>query len=52
MSEEERKNYFLTSGKVAILIDGGFFLKRLNRFCKPAERNNIDYIEKMFLGNE
>ena len=47
MPEEERRNYYLTSGKVAILIDGGFFLKRLNCLCKPEERNNVDYIAKM-----
>lgn len=42
-----KDNYYLTQGKVAILIDGGFFLKRLNTLCKPEERNQTDYIIKM-----
>ena len=32
---------YKTEGKVAILIDGGFFLKRVNRLCKPEDRNNV-----------
>lgn len=39
--------YYQTNGKVAILIDGGFFLKRLNSLCKEEERGNADYIVKM-----
>ncbi len=34
MLREEKKNYYQPCGKVAILIDGGFFLKRLNCLCK------------------
>ncbi len=47
MSKEEKKNCYQTSGKVAILIDGGFFLKRLNCLCKKEDRNKTDYIVKM-----
>lgn len=44
---EERINCYRTSGKVAILIDGGFFLKRLNTMCRLEERFNVEYTTKM-----
>lgn len=47
MISKERNNCFLTRGKTAILIDGGFFLKRVNALCKKEDRGNIDYIIKM-----
>lgn len=40
-------NSYKTEGKVAILIDGGFFLKRLNSKCRPEQRNNVEYTVKM-----
>ena len=44
----DAKNYYYrTVGKVAILIDGAFFLKRMNHLCRPEDRGNVDYIEKM-----
>ena len=36
-------NVYKTKGSVAILIDGGFFLKRVNRLCRPDQRNNVEY---------
>ena len=50
MPENNSRGHFLhyrTKGKVAILIDGGFFLKRVNCLCKPEERNNVDYVIKL-----
>lgn len=44
---KQNPNPYLTNGKMAILIDGGFFLKRLNFLCKPEYRNNVEYITKM-----
>lgn len=40
-------NPYQTEGKVAILIDGGFFLKRLHALAKPEDCENVDYIVKM-----
>ncbi len=40
-------NPYQTDGKVAILIDGGFFLKRLHALAKPEDCKNVDYIVKM-----
>lgn len=37
-------NCFQSAGKVAIMIDGGFFIKRLHYFTQPDKRNNVDYI--------
>ena len=37
---------YKTAGKVAILIDGGFFLKRVYRLCKPEERNKVASVKK------
>lgn len=45
--DKTNENPYLTDGKMAIMIDGGFFLKRLNCLCKPEDRNNVDYIIKM-----
>ena len=36
-------NVYKTQGKVAILIDGGFFLKRVNTLCRPEKRNDVEY---------
>lgn len=38
---------YRTIGKVAILIDGGFFLKRIAQKCRPEERNNVDHVIKL-----
>ena len=40
-------NPYQTEGKVAILIDGGFFLKRLQALTKTDECKNVEYIVKM-----
>lgn len=40
-------NPYQTEGKVAILIDGGFFLKRLHTMTDPVNCENVDYIIKM-----
>lgn len=45
--KEERINCYQTLGKVAILIDGGFFIRRLNFFCRPEELWNVQYTTKM-----
>lgn len=47
MNREESRNFYLTRGKTAILIDGGFFLKRLGTFSKEEDRWNVDYIFEM-----
>jgi uncharacterized LabA/DUF88 family protein len=47
MESEEKCSCYLTRGKVAILIDGGYFLRRINSLCKPTERGNVEYITKM-----
>ena len=40
-------NPYRTEGKVAILIDGGFFLKRLHALAPSEDCGNVDYIIKM-----
>ena len=40
-------NVYKTQGKVAILIDGGFFLKRVNSLCKPEKRNDVEYTVRL-----
>ncbi|MGE4563364.1 MAG: NYN domain-containing protein [Victivallaceae bacterium] len=47
MKAENETGCYLTTGKVAILIDGGFFLKRINFLCKEEERWDVDYVAKM-----
>lgn len=47
MTREEHPNCYLTSGKVAIMIDGGFFIRRVHRFCRAEERRNPEYLAKM-----
>ena len=47
MTKTDKQSPYLTNGKMAILIDGGFFLKRLNFLSKPEHRKDVDYITKM-----
>ena len=50
MTENSSRGNFLhyrTHGKVAILIDGGFFLKRVGFLGRPEDRNNVDYVIKL-----
>ena len=47
MNKNERHNWYLTRGKTAILIDGGFFLKRLKSLDKQRNNWDTDYVVKM-----
>jgi uncharacterized LabA/DUF88 family protein len=38
---------YKTDGKVAILIDGGYFLKRVNSLCRPEKRNDAEYTVRL-----
>lgn len=40
-------NPYQTAGKVAILIDGGFFLKRLRALAKSNDCANVEYVVKV-----
>lgn len=47
MNANGKTNCYLTSGKVAILIDGGFFIKRIRNLCDPARTVDAEYIVKL-----